>query len=82
MAQSTTWVDKLPAEMTDEELRAAKNAITDDLEPMQAKMNTLAQANQHLDVEINNRFRLGNAPTIGLQAYPLEGIKDTYGSKE
>jgi len=82
MATSKQWATKLPADMTDEELRAAKNALTDDLEPMQAKMNVLAQANMHIDVEINTRFRLGRPPAVGLADYPLKDIQEEYGAKD
>lgn len=82
MAATKQWATKLPADMTDEELKVAKNAIADDLEPMQDKMNTLATANQHIDVEINSRFRLGRAINIGMNDYPLDKIKDEYGPKD
>jgi len=82
MSASKQWATKLPSEMSEEELRAAKTAITDDLEPMQAKMNVLAQANQHIDAEISTRFRLGRAPSIGLGDYPLDGVKAEYGPKD
>lgn len=74
MAQES-WRGKYPADMTDEELREAKTFVADALAPAQETLNTMSAAVQHLDLEINRRFQMGNYASVNpasLPTYPVE----------
>jgi hypothetical protein len=77
-----SWATKLPKDMSDEELRLAKQAVYEDLMPTQEKLNTLAAMAAHLDSEITTRFNLSNVPVLNLQEYPLDAAGDMYGSSK
>lgn len=69
------WQGKIPADMTDEELRLAKEAVADAIAPVQDSLNSLSAALQHLDAEINVRFRVGNYGQVNpalLPPYPTD----------
>jgi hypothetical protein len=71
----TTWQDKVPADMTAEELQEAKAYVADRLAPVQEDLNALSAAAQHLDAEINMRFRMGNYSQVNpamLPPYPVD----------
>ncbi len=70
MAEVTTWKGKMPADMTDEELRAAKNAVTPALLEAQERINTYSAANAHLDHEVNTRFQMGNYASVDPRTFP------------
>jgi hypothetical protein len=79
MANTKGWVSKMPADMTDEELREAKNAVFDALQPTQERLNALSAAVQHLDYEINTRFQMGNFQSVnmtGLPEYPVDYLAE------
>ena len=76
MAEAT-WQGKMPADMTDEELRAAKNYVGPALVEAQEKINTFSAAQAHLDHEVNTRFQMGNYASVDprtFPAYPLDAL--------
>ena len=69
-----TWQGKHPSEMSDEELRFAKVYVVERLGPVQDELNMLSAATQHLDAEINFRFKIGNYTQVNavhLPEYPM-----------
>lgn len=78
MAKSN-WQGKVPADMTAEELQEAKAYVADRLAPVQADLNSLSAAAQHLDAEINMRFRMGNFQQVNpalLPPYPVDYLAE------
>lgn len=65
-----TWQGKMPADMTDEELREAKNVVGPALNEAQEKINTYSAAVAHLDYEVNRRFQMGNYATVDPRTFP------------
>lgn len=80
MASSDSWVGKLPADMTDAELREAKQALAAEVAPAQDRLNYLSAAVGQLDREINERFRMAQGiPAAGaLPAYPVDAITEEF----
>lgn len=78
---ANTWVGKLPADMTDDELRDAKNALADELAPAQERLNNLSAAIGQINREVNERFRMaeGITPANTLPAYPVDALAQEFG---
>lgn len=78
---ANTWVGKLPADMTDDELRDAKTAIADELPAAQERLNVLSAAVGQINREVNDRFRMADnlAPANTLPAYPVDVLAQEFG---
>jgi hypothetical protein len=78
--ETPSWVGKHPSDMSDSELRAAKDQVATDLAPAQEKLNGLAAIVANLDVEINNRFRMGGLiPINAAPPWPDDAVTQLYG---
>lgn len=77
-----SWVGKYPSDMTDEELKQAKQAMADLVEPAQQRLNTLSAAVGQLNREINERFRMTttSVPAGTLPEYPVDAVSEEFGS--
>lgn len=82
--EPASWADKVPADMTNDELAEAKDRVESELGPMQEAVNNLASAKVLLDREVAVRFRLATVTlgTAQLPAWPESYIVQTYGSGE
>lgn len=79
---AASWVGKAPADMTNDELAAAKKTVYDELVPTQDRLNALSAAVSNLDWEINSRYRMVATPppATSLPTYPLAYLEQEFGT--